>query len=378
MMNGVSTIFSGDPSSGVGMIIGGIGSILTTITTSIPQFIEGAAQLVQGVITSLVEQAPQFIQTGMDWISEMVTGLLEGLPDMLVGFGELLSGVFGFLLENIPSWIEQGAQFIGSLLQGVLENIPGIVGGILTMIGTLFSTIREKFPEFVQRGFELIGEIVAGLIRAIPDVIRAVPQVLGEIGKWINDQDWLGMGIDLIKSIAKGIGNMGSEIWNSMREAGESAMENFKGIDWGSLGSNIIDGIIGGIGSAASALFNKMKGLANDALSAAKNVLGIKSPSKVFANEVGKWIPAGIAEGIERNTGVLTNALDDLSLTAAEEAQRMTVNASYTSGATAQDRVLARMDAMISLMAEYFPEMAKNDSEALFGGMNRALGLAVM
>lgn len=378
VMNGVSTIFSGDANGGVGMIITGIGSILTTIVTSIPQFIEGAAQLVQGVITALVEQAPAFIQAGMDWVSDMVNGLLQGLPDMLVGFGNLLSGVFGFLLENIPTWIQQGAQFIGGLLQGVLNNIPAIVGGILEMVGTLFQTIRDKFPEFVQRGFEVIGEIVAGLIKAIPDVVRAVPQVLGEIGKWINEQDWLGMGMDLIKSIADGISNLGSTVWEAMKEVGEDAIEKFKEIDWVDLGKSIIDGIVSGIWNFAGGLWDAVKGLAKKALGTAKSEIDAHSPSRRFAKEVGRWIPAGIAMGIEQNADVLTNAIDDLSTQATVEAQRMAVTASYVPKNQSQDKLLDRVDAILGLMAEYYPEMAKGDGEALFSGMNRALGLAVM
>ena len=61
--------------------------------------------------------------------------------------------------------------------------------------------------------------------------------------------------------------------------------------------------------------------------------MGIGSPSKVFADQIGRWIPAGIAAGIEANSGVVTNALSDLSKATVQ--QDVMLNASLRRADTA-------------------------------------------
>ena len=81
---------------------------------------------------------------------------------------------------------------------------------------------------------------------------------------------------------------------------------------------NIIDGIITGIRNAAESLFNALKDLAKKALQAAKDVLGIESPSKVFRDQVGRYIPAGVALGIRNNLGQVKAAVRQMSATATD------------------------------------------------------------
>ena len=80
-------------------------------------------------------------------------------------------------------------------------------------------------------------------------------------------------------------------------------------MDWASIGSNIINGIISGIGSAVGGLVDAAVNAAKAAFEAAKNFLGINSPSRVMRDQVGKWIPLGIAEGISRNLAPLRSAM---------------------------------------------------------------------
>lgn len=66
------------------------------------------------------------------------------------------------------------------------------------------------------------------------------------------------------------------------------------------IGGNIVTGIWNGISSGWNWLTDKVSSLASSLFEAAKDALGINSPSKVFADEVGRWIPPGIGEGFEK------------------------------------------------------------------------------
>ena len=80
-----------------------------------------------------------------------------------------------------------------------------------------------------------------------------------------------------------------------------------------SIGSSIVQGIIRGVSGAAGKLFSKMRSIASNALQAAKNALGINSPSKVFRDVVGRSIPEGIAVGVTKSEDEAINSIDDMT-----------------------------------------------------------------
>ena len=99
---------------------------------------------------------------------------------------------------------------------------------------------------------------------------------------------------------------------NDIKTAAEahikSAKDAFTNAGWNTVGQNIIQGIVNGISSSSGILYNKLKAVAQSALAAA-----ISSPSKVMRDEVGRWIPEGIAAGITANADVVDDAMNRLS-----------------------------------------------------------------
>ena len=111
-----------------------------------------------------------------------------------------------------------------------------------------------------------------------------------------------------------------------------SIVSTFKGWNWGEIGSNIISGIANGISSGASAIISAARSAASAALNAAKRFLGIASPSKVMRDQVGKFIPEGMAVGIEANTKPLQDAMHGLSDMTTSTIQADIARGSRTSG----------------------------------------------
>lgn len=84
--------------------------------------------------------------------------------------------------------------------------------------------------------------------------------------------------------------------------------------DWfADVGSNIVRGMVNGIYSGWNWLMGAVKDVANSALHYAKELLGISSPSRAFADQVGKWIPHGIAQGVTENASVAHDAVGSLA-----------------------------------------------------------------
>ena len=274
IMDGITTIFSGDAEGGVGKIVTGISDIGTAIVNGVPELAAHASELVAGVIGAIAEGMPEFIAQGTEMVANAATGFIEGLPEMITSAGELVTQVINYLMENGPQMLEQGVNMVTQIAGGIVQNLPAIVTAIASVIVQILASIGEHLPEILQKGIELLGQLLAG-------IVEAIPKIPGEIAKVIN-------GI-------KG---------------------EFEKFNWKDIGDKIIEGIKTGLTSAAGKLKEAALDAAKKAFQAVKDFFGIKSPSKLMHDEIGAYIPAGIALGIEDNLGLVTDAMDDLSATA--------------------------------------------------------------
>ncbi|NUK30989.1 phage tail tape measure protein [Parageobacillus sp. VR-IP] len=82
------------------------------------------------------------------------------------------------------------------------------------------------------------------------------------------------------------------------------------------IGKNTVQGLIDGLNSMIGPLQQKAREIANIVESTMKTTLKIKSPSQRMRDEVGRWIPAGIIEGMIQNIGSVASAAKQLALAA--------------------------------------------------------------
>lgn len=233
--------------------------LIEGLLTAIPEIVTAAAELVTGLISAWFDARPEIFSNGHDLIVEFVNGLMDAAPEVITTVGEMITNMVSTILENAPAFMEQGANYILQMISGITSRLPDIVSSIGQLIGQLLQTIVSHLPEILAKGVEIVGKLVEGLIQAIPKIVAAIPQ--------------------LIAAIVKG----------------------FTGKDWKTVGSDIISGIARGITDGIGALKDAVKDAANRALEAAKNFLGIASPSKVFRDQVGAMMAEGMAIGFEDN-----------------------------------------------------------------------------
>ena len=256
VMDGIAQIFSGDAEGGLGMITAGITGLATTITESIPAFAEAALGIISSIGQAIMDNLPSLWAKGTEIVGNLAQGFLDNLPSIISAGGQMLNNLLNYIMQNLPSFISSGINLIGRLAMGIIRALPQIIGSMARVLAQLLATIVRNLPQMLRQGMQLIVKLASGVIRAIPQVVRTVPQIFSRI-------------------------------------AGA-----FRGLNWGSIGRNLINGIKNGISNGASAVVNAAKNLAKNAFNAAKNFLGISSPSKKF-----KWIAEMSTEGIVRGTG---------------------------------------------------------------------------
>jgi phage-related protein len=277
---------------------------------------------------------PEMLKNGANMIVNLVTGIAEGLPQLIASAGETYVSFYSGFLDRLPEIATTGMELILNLVSGIMQNLPAIVQSITQVIANLISTIIQHLPEIVATGIKLIGQLVVGIIQAIPQIVKA----LGTIVKTMVD--------------------------------------TFKNIDWKSLGKNLIDGIVNGLKEAGSKIWEALKSICSDAFDKIKDFFKIGSPSRLMADEVGYWLPAGIAQGVESNVKPLTDEMRTLAsstvgtvntaLTSNLRANNANVTAPATSTSDKNANVYKILEQYLPAITNYVSEqISVNDRELL-------------
>ena len=372
IMNGMGKGLRGFVSTGGDIIA----KAVEGMASAMPSLVNQATVIISNVMYAFAAKLPALISSGAKLVGGIAKGLISGIPKIAQGVTKILSTLTNTVAENATSFISNGLnlalglseklregagqivtagmELIKKLAQGFANALPTIIATVPQIVTNIAGIINDNAPKLLMTAFTLIKTLGLGLIKAIPALIQNLPAIIAAIWNVITAVNWLALGGIVINGIKNGLiafgqnlpntlKGLGTKAWNAiknikwssvgstivrfvvngikalislpsqiLRQAGSMAMRAFTSIAWGSVGRNVVSGIARGVTAAAGMLFSTLKGLASRALSAAKSALGIGSPSKVFAKEVGRWIPAGLAQGVEQHSALVTNAMKDL------------------------------------------------------------------
>lgn len=334
-----------------------IDSLSQGFTTGFPKLITKAGEIITNLINGFTQHAPQLIQSGVELVKNLAQGLIDNLPLLLAKAGEIILQLVDAFITVAPQLLSAGIELITNLATGIAQNLPQILSTIGQFLVKLVQKIVEKAPEFLAKGKELITKLKEGMesvkeaakqavvtiITAIIDFIKSKASDFLEKGKELIDKikegfnakkeavkqaitniitavitflqskagEFLNKGKELIGKLKDGFNQKKNDVVNAGKqiiEAAKTAISNFKN-KFTQVGSHIIDGVAQGIRNGIGRITSAARDAANRALNAAKSALGIHSPSKVFAKDVGRWIPAGIAKGITGNLKVVESSM---------------------------------------------------------------------
>lgn len=299
--------------SSVGEIITHVGEL---IINSAPQLLESAITMASTFLTELVPAAiDMLISTGFDLIHGLITGILDALPDLLTGITEIITNTITAITDRLPEFLNSGTALLQSLLEGIMETLPDLIDGALTLVTQFLDAIIENLPEILDAGINMVMSLLNGIIDNLPKIAEAA--LKGIIGFIAAIGAKLPMiietGITIIGKLAIGLIQAIPKIVAAIPKIIRVAVDQFKSFDWLGLGRSIIEGIVKGIKNVGYLIADTLKGIASRAWQGVKNFLGIGSPSRLFADKIGQWIPAGIAMGIDNNADTITDAMDDIS-----------------------------------------------------------------
>ena len=194
--------------------------------------------------------------------------------------------------ENFVIGLGDQNADIAELSTKLLESAEVVAGNLLPVIENILSSIGTMMQE---KGPEMIEKFVSYAIEKLPQIIE--------------------LGLKMVLSLVKGLANNLPKLVSSVLDMIATIVKTFVSSipDIVSVGKQIVEGLWNGIKSMASWITNKVKNFFSGIVDIVKGILGIHSPSRVFAG-IGENMALGLSDGwdseynkIKRN---ITNGLD--------------------------------------------------------------------
>ena len=291
-------------------LVVGIGS---AIITAAPYLAEAAINLVSALGEVIL--STDWGKTANDTIADLREKLDIAAGEILGSDRNIVQAMLDAVATRLPDILAKGGEMLNALVNGILGALPGLTASALQLLTSFVNQLLTGLPQMLNTGKTILLNMIQGIQTALPQMVASAGQAIGTLLKGIvqNLPQIISAGFDLVVSLIKGLGNAAPSLISGAAQLLQNVVTAAKNINWRQVGKDIVNGLINGIGAMGSALWSAARNIARSALSAIKGALGIRSPSRVMRDEVGKWIPAGVAVGIEANTKPLTDTMHKLS-----------------------------------------------------------------
>lgn len=292
---------------GIAKLIQGVAPVIAAelpklIQSVLPQLISAAGNMIIALAQGIVDALPSIAQTGMQAVTSFLQGFADILPELIPQIGQMIFDVCDAIIENLPALLDAGLQVALALAEGLIEAIPQIIEQLPILIEKIVSFITGNKGNMMETAFDLFMALVKVIPTVIIELIKALPQIIIAIVKGIasGSQQMKESGISILKKLWDGIKSWAGSLKSKIVSLAQSLPGKIKaGIgSLVSIGKNWIEGLWNGIKDKKDWLCNKIRSLAKSAKDAIKDFFGIKSPSRVMRDEVGKFITLGIGQGI--------------------------------------------------------------------------------
>lgn len=287
--NGIKD-FIGDAVQAIGDFFSNLGTTISQLPQMFADWLNNVIATVTGWVSNMAAQAAsagsQFVQN--------VVNFVQNLP---YNIGYLLGTVIG----NVISWVADmasnaasaGSKFVSNAIN-FIQNLPSSVASFLSnVISNVVGWVSNMASNATRAGSQFLSNAI-NFISQLPGRIASfLGSVISNLGSWAGQMASKG---------AEGARNMFNAVVNGLASLPSSVL---------SIGSDIVHGIWNGISGAAGWLAGQVKSFASGILDGMKSALGIHSPSRLFRDQVGKYIAQGIGEGFTDEMGSVVGQMQD-------------------------------------------------------------------
>lgn len=352
ILGGISQLVSSASTTIIPMVI-------TTITDNLPMLLQAAVTLVGALGQGIIDNLSAITQAAIDILFFLANGLIENLPTLIDGIVQVTLTIVQMLTspDFLTQLIETAILLIMTLAQGLIDAIPQLIAAVPLIIGNLLAAIIVELPNIIQMGIDLLFALIDGIIKCIPELVAAVPTlIIAFINGIVNNLDKIILaGPQIIVSLITGIIGAIPELIAAVPRIIAAIADTIRNYDWGGIGKNIVRGLKNGIAGMWDNIKSWFSDKVNGLVSGVKKILGIASPSKVFAG-IGGFMAEGLGEGFDDQFKSVKKDIEgNMSFDAGTITADANIIRNYTSGSYGGGGDSGRI---VMLLEQYLPMLA--------------------
>ena len=322
--------------------------VLDSIGEFIDSAVEWFTELPGKIIEAISSLAESFVEWGasmLETASEVTTQIIDSIVQFFSELPYKIGYAIGFVIGTLASWGISALEWVTTTVPQIIE---AIVNFFAELPGKIWNWLTNTYNNFIAWGSNMLQKAKEVASLCIESIIKFFSELPGKVWNWLIDtynkfttwgtntlQKAKEIGSNTIESIIKFFSELPGRIWtwlnntiqkiaqwgSDMVQKGKQAASDLcstvidevsqlpgKMLD---IGYNIVTGIWDGICNAGNWFKSQVSSFFSGIVDGVKDGLGIHSPSKVFADEIGRWIPPGIGIGIEAEMPDLYKQMDD-------------------------------------------------------------------
>lgn len=331
---------------------------LQNLGSAILPVLDAAFQALMPVLGSLLAGLAQVGGTIMSTLTPVINNLaavfqtvLPVIQQQFQTWGTEIQNVINAVFPFIQTVVTTVMNIINGIITTVLAALQGNWDGVWTGIQNIATRVWNGIQNIVTAGMNAIS----GVVSAVMNAISSTWSGLWDTVKNLASSAWNGITNAVrngVNSVANTVSGIGGKIKGAFSNAGSWLV---------SAGNNIIQGLINGIKGAIGNAVAAVKNAASSIVNAAKSALGIHSPSRVFRDEVGKMIPAGLGVGVTMNEKLAVQPVQSMVSSLLPSSFTGSVSSPMASPVVLSDNNKPRVSAPITVNASD-PTMAARET----------------
>ena len=352
-------------------------ALVDALPVIIDALVDALPQIIRATVTALIAAAPQIAKAGIkllgaliEAIPVIVVELAKAVPDIVAAIIDVLAELPGLIgevfAEIVTDLVEWGQQMLSNASMAMSNMLSQVNSIIQELPGKIWTHLVNAVNKVIAWGQQMVSNAstaasnmlskVSGIIQELPGkiwthLVNAVSRVIAWGQQMVSNASTAAS--NMLSKVSSTLQQLPGKVWDYLSQAAQkvvtwgtqlaqkgaaAATQLFNSIVNGlsslpskmaEIGGNIVSGIWNGISSGWNWLTNKVSNLANSLLDAAKDALGINSPSKEFADEVGRWIMPGVGKGLDKS---MPATLKDMKAKAGELVSAMRAEMSASAG----------------------------------------------
>ena len=321
---------TGDATGFINSLVHTIELLVPKIIELLPKLVTGIVSVVQAIVPALAAALPTLIPAVITAVVSLVQALVTAMPTIIAA-----------LLAALPLLITGFIQLFMAIVQALPQIVTMIANALPTIITAIVNglTAPEALQALIMGAIQLLLAIIQAIPIIVTALVAALPVIIKNILAVLTNpqfiQQMIQAGVQLLKSVISGLVSMTSSIigaaWDIIKTiAGVLAPSNLLKI-----GTDVVKGLWHGIQDMGGWLKDNIVNFVKDKIPGPiKSALGIHSPSKVAAL-LGRQVPAGLAQGIDKNGAVVSAAAANMANNAIANIGNPIVDAGVAFGAMA-------------------------------------------